>query len=85
MEEAGSFECVTLPCDSDRSAWYSFCFGRQSAAASAAASAADPSASDGGATGMAVDGEGAEDGQGRQPTLPVLLSMEPVSILFCCI
>ena len=70
-EEAGGYERLRLPCDSDWTAWHRFCFGRPPGVVDAAPTVSQ----DGGnsAAGMAVDGA-----EGEQPTLPVLLSMEPV-------
>ena len=60
---------MRLPGNSDWTAWHRFCFGRPPGPLAA------PAAADGGdgVSAMAVDGADAQ-----QPTLPLLLSMEPV-------
>ena len=70
-EEAGGYERLRLPGDSDWTAWHRFCFGRPPSRAGDAGMAAQNGSDS--AAAMAVDG-----GEGEQPTLPVLLSMEPV-------
>ena len=71
-EKAGGYERLRLPCDTDWTAWHRFCFGRP--AGGAVAASADAHGGSNGAAAMAEDG--AEGGE--QPSLPVLLSMEPV-------
>ncbi len=72
-EEAGGYEPLRLPCDTDWTAWHRFCFGRPSGSADAASTDAQEDGSNGAAAMVADGAEG-----GEQPTLPVLLSMDPV-------
>jgi len=71
-EEAGGYERLRLPCDTDWTAWHRFCFGRSTDGAVAASMHAQDGSN--GAAAMAEEGSEV----GEQPTLPVLLSMEPV-------
>lgn len=71
---------MRLPRDNDRSAWHAFCFGRLPAARQVAVpTEACPAANGVADVRMALGNLELEEGAGQQPSLPVLLSMEPAS------
>lgn len=70
---------MRLPSHNDRTEWHAFCFGRPPAARHGVRSTEAAAAADGCADlRLAMGNWELEESAGQQPSLPVLLSMDPV-------
>ena len=78
-EVAQNFELVSIPSSSDRSAWYSYCFGFPAAGKQTPKSSSLDAAAVGDGLGrLLIDSQDTGQAQGQQPSTSVLLSMDAV-------